>query len=102
MPIVLVLQGPTVTQQRYEDAVRRFTGGRDRMEQPADWPVGGLLVHLAGQGPQGFRIIDVWESEDSCRRFGEQLAPVLEEVGITDPPEIHPLQGFVSAATVPA
>ena len=98
MPIVIVLHGPTVTQERYEEAVRRLTGGRTRMEQPADWPVGGLLVHAAGQGPQGFRVVDVWDSEDSCRRFGEQLAPVLREIGISDPPEVYPAHTFVSAA----
>ena len=98
MPIVLVLHGPTVTQERYEEAVRRLKGSDGRMERPGDWPVGGLLAHAAGQGPQGFRVVDVWDSEDSCRRFGEQLAPVLQEIGISDAPEIYPAQTFVSAA----
>ena len=98
MPIVLVLHGPTVTQERYEEAVRRLKGGDGRMAQPGDWPVAGLLAHAAGQGPQGFRVVDVWDSEDSCRRFGEQLAPVLQEIGISDPPEVYPAHTFVSAA----
>ena len=98
MPVVLVLSGPTVTQERYEEAVRRLKGSEGRMERPGDWPVEGLLAHAAGQGPQGFRVVDVWDSEDSCRRFGEQLAPVLQEIGIADPPEIYPAQTFVSAA----
>jgi hypothetical protein len=97
MPVVLVHQGPTVTQERYEETVRRLTGGKSRMETPADWPVEGLLVHAAGQGESGFRVVDVWESEDACRRFGEQLMPILQEVGVTEEPEIYPTHAFVSA-----
>lgn len=96
MPIVLVHQGPTVTQETYEEAVRRLTDGRG-VTTPADWPVEGLLVHAAGQGPHGFRVVDVWESEDACRRFGEKLLPILQDVGISDEPEVYPAHTFVSA-----
>ncbi len=48
MPVVLVHQGPTLTQERYEEAGRKVTGGKSRLETPADWPVEGLLVHAAG------------------------------------------------------
>lgn len=96
MPIVLVHQGPTVTQETYEEAVRRLTDGRG-VTTPADWPVEGLLVHAAGQGPHGFRVVDVWESEDACRRFGEKLLPILQDVGISDESEVYPAHTFVSA-----
>jgi hypothetical protein len=95
MPVVLVHQGPTLTQERYEETVRRLTG-KSRMETRSDWPVEGLLVHTAGQSESGFRVVDVWESEDACRRFGEQLAPILQEIGIEDPPEMYAAQSFVS------
>jgi hypothetical protein len=51
MAIVAVFQGPTLTRENYEESVRRLTGGRARLETPADWPVEGLLVHVAGEGP---------------------------------------------------
>lgn len=97
MAVVLVHQGPTVTQGRYEETVRRLTGGKSRLESPADWPVAGLLVHAAGHGDDGFRVVDVWETEDACRRFGEILMPILEEVGIKEQPELYPAHTFVSA-----
>ena len=97
MAVVLVHQGPSLTQERYEETVRRITGGRSSLESPADWPVEGLLVHTAGQGASGFRVVDVWESEDACRRFGERLMPILQEVGIVDPPEMYPAHTFVKA-----
>ena len=97
MPVVLVVEGPTLTQERYEESVRRLTGGRGRLEKPADWPVDGLLAHTAGQGQNGFRVVDVWESEEAARRFGEKLMPVLQEIGITEQPDMYPAHTFVSA-----
>lgn len=97
MPVVLVHQGSTLTRERYEEAVRKVTGGKGRLETPADWPVVGLLVHAAGQGAGGFRVVDLWESEGAARRFGEILMPIMQEVGVTDLPEVYPADTFVSA-----
>lgn len=96
MPIVALFQGPTLTRQNYEESVRRLTGGKG-LKSPADWPVPGLLVHAAGQGPQGFRVVDVWESEEAFRRFGEKLMPILKAVGVEGAPEIYQAHTFVSA-----
>jgi len=97
MAVVLVFQGPSFTQERYEKGIAKLSGGKSRMESPADWPVEGLLVHIAGQAPNGFRVVDVWESEEACRSFGDRLAPVLKEVGIEEEPEIYPVHTFVTA-----
>jgi hypothetical protein len=66
------------------------------LESPADWPVAGLLAHVAGQGENGFRVVDVWESEDAFRRFGETLMPILQEIGVEGQPEIYPTHTFVA------
>ncbi len=97
MAIVAVFQSPTLTQAKYEESVRRLTGGRARMEKPVDWPVEGLLVHVAGQGPNGFRVVDVWQSEETFRRFGEKLMPVLKALGVDGQPEVYPVHTLVSA-----
>ena len=96
MPIVLVHEG--ITQEQYQETVRRLSGGtKDRAESPADWPVDGLLVHIAGEGPHGFRVVDVWESEEAARRFGDMLGPVMEEIGVQTEPEVYPAHTYVSA-----
>jgi hypothetical protein len=98
MPFVAVFQHPTLTREKYEQTVQKLTGGRkSRMESAADWPVKGVLVHVAGQTDKGFRVVDVWESEDAFRRFGEKLLPILKEVGIEGAPETYPTHAFVSA-----
>jgi hypothetical protein len=96
MAVVLVHQGPSITQERYEEVVRKLADGKSRMESPSDWPVAGLLVHAAGQGESGFRVVDVWESEEACNQFGEILAPILQEVGIDEQPELYQAHTFVS------
>lgn len=97
MPVVAVFQSPSLTKERYEESVRKLTDGKSRLESPADWPVEGLLSHVAGQTDNGFRVVDVWESEDAFRRFGETLMPVLEELGVEGKPEIYPAHTYVSA-----
>jgi hypothetical protein len=94
--VVLVHQGPSLTREKYEQVVGKLAG-KSRMESASDWPVPGLLVHAAGEGPDGFRVVDVWESEEACQRFGEQLGPILEQVGVVDAPELYPAFAFVSA-----
>jgi hypothetical protein len=96
MPVVAVFQDPSLTQERYEESARRLTGGRSRLASPADWPVEGLLAHVAGQAETGFRVVDVWDSEDAFRRFGETLMPILQEIGVEGQPEIYPAHTFVS------
>jgi len=33
----------------------------------------GLILHAAGRTDEGFRIVEVWESEDAWRRFAERI-----------------------------
>lgn len=38
----------------------------------------GLVIHVAGPTDEGVRVIDVWEDEDSFKRFSEEhLQPLL-------------------------
>ena len=97
MAVVAVFQGSTLTQANYEASIRELTGGRPRVEQPSDWPVEGLLLHVAGETASGFRVIDVWQSEEAFRRFGEALAPIMAKLGIEEQPEVYLAHTFVSA-----
>ena len=96
MPVVAVFQSPTFTQEAYEKSVVEMTG-KTRVESPSDWPVEGLLVHVAGQAENGFRVVDVWESEEALARFAETLMPILQEAGVEGEPEVYSVHSFVSA-----
>jgi len=96
MPVVVVFQSPNLTQEQYEQVIGRLTNGKKRMESLSDWPADGILAHAAGQGQDGFRVVDVWESEDAFGRFGETLVPILQELGVDVQPEIYEAYAFVT------
>jgi hypothetical protein len=96
MPMVFV-SPPQFTREQYEESVRRLRPGSEVLASPSDWPVEGLLVHVAGEGPKGFRVVDVWESDVALRRFGDILMPILRELGVEGEPEIYQTHTFVSA-----
>jgi len=60
----------------------------DRVEEElGDEVPPGLIVHVAGEGPNGgVRIIDVWESKEVFERFrDERLLPTIERVAGSPP-----------------
>ena len=40
----------------------------------------GLLLHVAGPTDEGFRIIEIWESEDAWRRFEPSLQAAVAAI----------------------
>ena len=44
-------------------------------------PIDGCIAHSAGPSPDGWRIVDFWESREHFDRFWEQrLAPAIKEL----------------------
>ena len=91
MPILGIHHTPTLTQERYEEVVRRLTNGRSRLESLSDGGIEGLLVHVVGKGDDGFWIVDVWESQEAVDRFGTVIRPIAESVGIEEPLKTYPV-----------
>jgi hypothetical protein len=95
MLIIGVHQVPSLTQERYEQVVRRLTG-KDRLESTSDLRFEGLLFHAAGQGKNGFCVVDVFESAEAVARFNQVMASIPREVGIEEPPDFFPAHSFIS------
>ena len=55
--------------ERYERFAAAFDGP----------PPDGLLLHAAGPTDEGFRIVQVWESEEAWQRFAALTDPVSSE-----------------------
>ena len=98
MAVVLVHQGPSVTQERYEAVVGKLTGGKSRMESPSDWPVARAFWGATRRRPNGFRVVDVWESEvglQPVRR--DPSAASAGRSASKEQPELYQAHTFVSA-----
>jgi hypothetical protein len=64
-----------------------------RRKRLADWPVKGVLAHIAGPMPGGWRVIDVWQSRAPFNQFGKTLRPVLKKLGVQGSrPRISPFR----------
>ena len=94
MPVLMVHDSPGGTQQQYEEVVSRLTDGRG-FKSLDDWPVSGILSHVAGPTEGGWRVVDVWESEEAFQRFGDVIGPVLQEVGLPGEPQLFPVHNVV-------
>jgi len=90
MAVAMVVDNPEGSQEIYE-RVRERLG----LEKPA----GGIL-HVAGPSPGGgWRVIEVWDSEDDARRFvTEHLMPAFEAVGAhaPPPPQLSPVHSYMA------
>ncbi len=85
MAIAAVIDLDGVTAERH-DALVEAMGLTD---QPASAVV-GLIFHATGPTPTGWRLIDVWESEDDAARFwAERVVPAAARVGGLPQPRIE-------------
>lgn len=65
MAIVVVFDAPGFTQAQYEQAADAVTGGHGSPKSPADFLVPGLISHTAAPTPDGWLVVEVWESKQA-------------------------------------
>jgi hypothetical protein len=57
--------------------------------QPAS-AVQGLILHAAGPTETGWRVVDIWDSEEDLNRFRqERLMPATQKVGSDRRPQVQ-------------
>ena len=78
MAVAMMVDNPEGSQETYE---------RVREQLGLAKPAGGIF-HVAGPSPNGgWRVIEVWESEEDARRFvAERLLPAFEAADAPQPP----------------
>ena len=89
MALAIGFSPKTMTATQYEECLRR-------LDAAGFGSPDGRREHLCYGTPDELRVVDVWESQEAAEAFGEHLRPVLEEVGITDPPQMYEAHAFVS------
>jgi hypothetical protein len=91
MAVAMLIDNPDGSQEIYEQLRERIG-----LEKPA-----GGIFHVAGPSPNGgWRVIEIWESEEDAKRFlAERLQPAAEAVGTPPPPppELWPVHNYMTA-----
>jgi hypothetical protein len=77
MAVALMVESEEGSREAYE---------RVRVRLGSSKPDGGIF-HIAGPSPSGgWRVIEVWESEEQAERFfREQYVPALRAAGVSGP-----------------
>src|SRR5712691_9013763 len=89
MAVAFLQELPGTTQEQYDQVLEAFRG------KTAE----GRIFHVAGPMEGGWRIVDVWESQEAVNKFfQEQLGPELQEVGLAaaTPPQFWPVHHMLS------
>ncbi len=97
MAIGVLFDFPGVTSDQYDEVCRNLNNGR-LLRALADWPEPGIVSHVAGPTPDGgWRVVDVWESEEAFQRFGQLLLPLLQQAGFpAGAPQVFPVHNVVT------
>jgi hypothetical protein len=78
MPVGFIIEVSGGTQQMYDQAMVELN--------VTEHPIDGLISHTAGPMEGGWRVIDVWQSDEKFGAFGaNRLGPALQKVGMPEP-----------------
>lgn len=87
--VAMLVENPEGSQEIYE---------KIRGQLGLDGPAGGIF-HAAGPSPNGgWRVLEVWESEEDARRFAqERIMPAFDAAGIPrpQPPQVWQLHNYM-------
>jgi hypothetical protein len=90
MAVALIFQGKGVTQAQYDQARQAV--------MPDNKLLPGQLAHAAGPAPDGWRVVEIWESQEALERFfQEKLGAALQAANIQVQPEIFPVENLVQS-----
>ena len=95
-PILAIHHAPSLTADRYDAVVRSLTNGRERLESLSDGGIQGLLFHVAGQGPDGFWVVDLWESQAAVDCFSQRVRPIAQAAGIGEPMKTYAVHNVLA------
>jgi hypothetical protein len=90
MSIVVRFNPTNLTTEKYDESVRR-------LEEAGAWLPDGLEYHVFFGSEGDLRVSEIWDSQEQLEAFGEQLMPILADIGIefSGDPEIFEVHNIV-------
>ena len=90
MAVALLFEGPGITQAQYDQARQEVS--------PNNSLPAGALYHVAGPTANGWRVVEVWESQDALDRFfAEKLGAALARAKIDIQPQVFQVHNIMQA-----
>ena len=90
MSIGLVFEGASVTQAQYDQVAKECS--------PDNKLPNGMLYHAAGSSPTGWRVVEVWESQEAADQFlKEKLGAALQRANISVQPTAFNVHNIMTA-----
>jgi quinol monooxygenase YgiN len=90
MAVALIFRAEGVTQAQYEQ-VRQAV-------MPDNKLLPGMLAHAGGPSADGWRVVEIWESQEALDRFfQEKLGAALQQAKINVQPEVFPVHNLVTS-----
>ena len=91
MSIVVRFNPTNVTRETYDESMQRLEAA-GAWSQPD-----GLELHVLFGSEGNLRVSEIWDSREQLEAFGEQLMPILADVGIefAGEPEIFEVHNLV-------
>jgi hypothetical protein len=88
MAIAMIFEARGVSQAQYDQAVKEVSPDK---ELPA-----GMLYHVGGPTEGGWRVAEVWESQDAADRFfKDRLGQALKNANINVQPQVFPVHNIM-------
>jgi hypothetical protein len=100
MAVGMLLAGEGVTKDVYVALSEKMFGNYPMRE---DQSPEGLLVHTAGESPDGWYIYDIWESQEKFEQFMEStIGPAAAALGADTPmkPQYFPIETLVKGPAI--
>ncbi len=89
MAVTAVFEVPGMTSQQYDTVIKN-------LEARGAGAPDGRLYHVASPTPDGWLVVDVWESEEKLGKFAETLMPVLASAGVQPPaPKVYKAHNII-------
>jgi len=91
MSIVVRFSPTSMTAEKYDEAVRKHE------EAGVEFPPDGLEYHICFGSEGNLRVSEIWDSREQLEAYGEQLMPILADVGIefSGSPEVFEVHNIV-------
>jgi hypothetical protein len=91
MSLVVRFSPTNLTAEKYDESIRRHA------EAGVALPPDGMDLHVCFGSNGNLRVSEIWDSRDQLDAYGQQLMPILADVGIelSGEPEIFEVHNII-------